>query len=128
MMQWFAKSFEKFCGFGASLNFIFFAIIGGIVGKVIGNIIYNDSIIFLFVIFGLIGGFFVNVLTFGFIAQIIEIRRSLTELERKFCETKKDDLLEPKEENWFCAECGTENVGSNDNCTKCGAKKSKIMV
>lgn len=128
MFKWFAESFEKLCTFCATMNFVVLAVIGGIVGKIVGEIFYSDYLIILFIILGLVIAFFINVMTFGFISQITEMRRSLSEIEKELCKNQGDEIFEKKMESWFCAECGIENKVSSDKCTNCGAPKSKIMV
>lgn len=128
MFKWFAESFEKLCTFCATVNFLVFVVIGGIVGKIVGEIFYSDHLILLFIILGLVISFFINVMTFGFISQITEMRRSLSEIEKKICKNQEDEIFEKKMESWFCAECGTENKENVDKCTNCGAPKTKIMV
>ena len=83
MLEWFAKSFEKMCSICAVFNFIILGILGAFIGHFIGdNILYDYEILLaiVFLAIGLIIAFFINVMTFGFIAQITEIRRRLDSL------------------------------------------------
>lgn len=96
MFKWFAESFEKLCTFCATVNFLVFVVIGGIVGKIVGEIFYSDHLILLFIILGLVIAFFINVMTFGFISQITEMRRSLSEIEKKYAKIKKMKFLRRK--------------------------------
>ena len=80
MLEWFAKSFEKMCSICAGFNFIVLGILGAFLGYFIGdNILYDYEILLaiVFLCIGLIVAFFINVMTFGFIAQITEIRSKL---------------------------------------------------
>ena len=73
MLRWLSKAFEQMCSVCVIVNFI----IGGIAGGIIGNVIINDnaSTTLLCIIGGLLIAFFVNNMIFGFLAQIIEIRK-----------------------------------------------------
>ena len=74
MLKWLSKAFEQMCSVCVIVNFI----IGGIAGGIIGS--HNASITLLCVIVGLLIAFFINVMSFGFLAQIIEIRKNLDSL------------------------------------------------
>ena len=78
MLKWLSEAFEQMCLVCVIVNFI----IGGIAGVVIGSKIGNDnaSITLLCVIVGLLIAFFINVMRFGFLTQIIEIRKNLDSL------------------------------------------------
>ena len=87
MLKWLAKMFEKVCSVCVIVNFV----IGGVAGGIIGG--GNISIILPCIIGGLIIAFFINVMSFGFLAQIIEIRKKVDLLE-KIVETRdEEDLL-----------------------------------
>ena len=80
MLEWFAKTFEKMCSICATVNFIICGILGGFIGYHIGDdIIYDYEILLciVFLILGVVIAFFINVMTFGFLAQITEIRRKI---------------------------------------------------
>ena len=78
MLKWLAKAFEQMCLVCVIVNFIIGGIAGGIIGSKIGN--DNASITLLCVIVGLLIAFFINIMSFGFLAQIIEIRKNLDSL------------------------------------------------
>ena len=67
--------FEKMCTVCVIINFI----IGGVVGGIIGDKIVNDdtSTTLLYFVGGLLIALFINVMNFGFLAQIIEIRKKV---------------------------------------------------
>ena len=65
MLKWLAKMFEKMCTICVIANFV----IGGVAGGIIG--INNISTIPLCIIGGLIIAFFINMIDFGFLTQII---------------------------------------------------------
>ena len=80
MLEWFAKIYEKMCSICAGFNFILLGILGAVIGYNIGaRIIYDYEILLaiVFLVIGVIIALFLNVMTFGFIAQITEIRRRL---------------------------------------------------
>ena len=80
MLGWFAKIFEKMCSICAGFNFILLGSLGAFLGYNIGyRIIYEYEILLaiVFLAIGVIIALFVNVMTFGFIAQITEIRRKI---------------------------------------------------
>ena len=78
MLKWLSEAFEQMCLVCVIVNFS----IGGIAGVVIGSKIGNDnaSITLLCVIVGLLIALFINVMRFGFLTQIIEIRKNLDSL------------------------------------------------
>ena len=76
MLKWLSKMFEKMCSFFVIVNFV----IGGIAGGIIG--INNISTIPFCIIGGLIIAFFINIMGFGFLAQIIEIRKKIDLLSK----------------------------------------------
>ena len=76
MIEWIAEKFERICSITVVLNFI---LCGG-VGAFIGYNLEGIGLCFLFLIIGVGVAFFLNVLTFGFIAQFIEIRKSVEKL------------------------------------------------
>lgn len=86
MLKLFAKCFEIVCSILAIINFVVLGTAGGIFGDYIAErILYENptGYIIVFVIIGLILAFFINVLTFGLIAQITEIRKNLEKLNSK---------------------------------------------
>ena len=87
MLKWLAKMFEKMCTVCVIANFV----IGGAVGVIIG--INNISIFPLCIIGGLIIAFFINIMGFGFLAQIIEIRKKIDLLEQIVEVRDEEDLL-----------------------------------
>lgn len=92
MVEQFAKSFEKMCDFCATLNFIVFGIVGGVIG-------YRSNMVLAVVLFlvGIFIAYLVNVLCFGLISQIIEIRKGIQNLDYMFSDTKFDsDIAEIK--------------------------------
>ena len=82
MLKWLSKMFEKMCSVCVIMNFV----IGGIIGSSTGNVLFFFG--------GIIIAFFVNVMSFGFLAQIIEIRKKVDLLESEyynhFFETKDE--------------------------------------
>lgn len=79
MLGWLSKAFEKICTVCVIINFI----IGGIVGVIVGGTIGgngNAFTILLCFIGGLLIAFFINTMNFGFLAQIIEIRKKVDSL------------------------------------------------
>ena len=93
MLKWLAKMFEKMCTICVIANFV----IGGVVGGIIG--INNISIIPLCIIGGLIIAFFINIMGFGFLAQIIEIRKKIDLLEQIVETRDEEDLLTKSSDN-----------------------------
>ena len=75
MLKWLSEAFEQMCLVCVIVNFI----IGGIAGVVIGSKIGNDNALLCFVV-GLLIAFFINIMSFGFLTQIIEIRKNLDSL------------------------------------------------
>ena len=65
--------FEKMCSFFIIVNFVICGITGGIIGVKIENGDISKTL--LCFIGGLLIAFFINVINFGFLAQIIEIRK-----------------------------------------------------
>ena len=80
MLKWLAKMFEKMCTVCVIANFV----IGGVVGGIIGDKVWNSDIskTLLCFIGGLLIAFFINVMNFGFLAQIIEIRKKVDLLSK----------------------------------------------
>ena len=76
MIEWIAEKFERICSITVVMNFI---LCGG-VGAFIGYNLEGIGLCFLFLIIGVGGAFFLNVLCFGFIAQFIKISTNLEEL------------------------------------------------
>ena len=87
MLKWLAKMFEKMCTVCVIANFV----IGGVAGGIIG--INNISTIPFCIIGGLIIAFFINIMGFGFLAQIIEIRKKIDLLEQIVETRDEEDLL-----------------------------------
>ena len=79
MLKWLSKMFEKMCSACVTINFVIYGVVGGTIGGMIGN--GDISAILLCLIGGLLIAFFINVMNFGFLAQIIEIRKELETLE-----------------------------------------------
>ena len=79
MLEWLAKIFENMCLICATVNFIICGIVGGFIGYHIGDdiIIYEILLCIVFLILGVVIAFFINVMTFGFLAQITEIRKKI---------------------------------------------------
>ena len=80
MLGWLSKAFEQMCSFCVIINFVIYGIAGGIIGDKIGN--GDTSKTLLCLIGGLLIAFFVNVMNFGFLAQIIEIRKKVDLLSK----------------------------------------------
>lgn len=94
MLGWLAKAFEKICTVCVIINFI----IGGIVGIVGGTIGGNGNAFTALLCFigGLLIAFFINTMTFGFLAQIIEIRKKVDSIEyynSRLVELFESDLI-----------------------------------
>ena len=90
MLKWLSEMFEKMCSFLVTVIFVICGIAGGIIGNMIG---YGDiSAILLCFIGGLLIAFFINVINFGFLEQIIEIRKKVDSLE-KIVELFESDLI-----------------------------------
>ena len=81
MLKWLSEMFEKMCSACVIVNFVICGIAGGIIGDKIGNGDISKTLICF--IGGLLIAFFVNVMNFGFLAQIIEIRKKVDSLEKK---------------------------------------------
>ena len=81
MLGWLSEMFEKMCSACVIINFVICGVAGGIIGDKIGNGDTSKTLICL--IGGLLIAFFVNVMNFGFFAQIIEIRKKVDSLEKK---------------------------------------------
>ena len=67
--------FEKMCSACVIINFAICGVAGGIIGDKIGNCEVSTTL--LCFIGGLAIAFFVNTIIFGFLAQIIEIRKKV---------------------------------------------------
>lgn len=80
MLKWLSKAFEQMCTVCVIINFIVGGVAGGIIGSKIGN--DNISTTLLYFIGGLAFALFVNSITFGFLAQIIEIRKKVDSLAK----------------------------------------------
>lgn len=82
MLKWLAKMFEKMCSVCIVANFVIGGIVGGSIG--IGSSIGNGNIFIILpcIIGGLIIAFFINIMGFGFLAQIIEIRKKVDSLAK----------------------------------------------
>lgn len=97
MLKWLAKMFEKMCSVCVVVNFIIGGIVGGTIGSKIGN--DNASTTLLCLIGGLIIAFFINIMSFGFLAQIIEIRKKVDLLEQIIETRDEEDLLAKSSDN-----------------------------
>ncbi len=104
MLKFFAKCFESVCCILAVLNFIVLGSLGGYLGYYIGDkILHENPTIYaiLISVAGIAIAFFINVLSFGLIAQITEIRRNLEFLPsinsklQNICEAVTDNKKEP---------------------------------
>ena len=92
MIEQFAKSFEKMCDFCATINFLIFGILGAVIGYRVNIIL---AIVLLIV--GIFVAFLINVMEFGLIAQIIEIKKSTHSVDYMLSEAKFDtDIAEIK--------------------------------
>ena len=80
MLEWLSKMFEQMCSACIIVNFVICGIAGGIIGDEIGN--GDASKTLLYFIGGLLIAFFVNIIIFGFLAQIIEIRKKVDSLSK----------------------------------------------
>ena len=80
MLSWLAKKFEQMCSVCVIVNFVIGGIAGGIIGDEIGNSEVSTTL--LCFIGGLAIAFFINVMNFGFLAQIIEIRKKVDLLSK----------------------------------------------
>ena len=80
MLKWLSEMFEKMCSACVIVNFVICGIAGGIIGDKIGNGDISKTL--LCFIGGLLIAFFVNVMNFGFLAQIIEIRKKVDLLSK----------------------------------------------
>ena len=89
MLKWLSKMFEKMCSVCVIMNFV----IGGAVGGTIGGITENALFCLFCFIGGLIIASFINVMSFGFLAQIIEIRKKVDLLEQIIEIRDEEDLL-----------------------------------
>ena len=80
MLEWLSKAFEQMCTVCVIINFIIGGVAGGVIGSKIGN--GDTSKTLLCFIVGLVFALFVNVMNFGFLAQIIEIRKKVDSLAK----------------------------------------------
>ena len=69
------------CSACVIINFVIYGVVGGIIGDKIENGDISKTL--LYFIGGLLIAFFINVINFGFLAQIIEIRKKVDSLEKK---------------------------------------------
>ena len=107
MLKWLAKMFEKVCTVCVIANFVIGGVAGGVagvaasgVGGVISGINNISTItIPLCIIGGLIIAFFINIMGFGFLAQIIEIRKKIDLLEQIVETRDEEDLLTKSSDN-----------------------------
>ena len=90
MLKWLSEMFEKVCSFFVIVNFVICGIAGGTIGYNIGD--GDICINLLCFIGGLLIAFFINVINFGFLVQIIEIRKKVDSLE-KIVELLESDLI-----------------------------------
>ena len=80
MLKFFAQCFESVCCVLAVINFIFFGSVGCFLGYYFADYVIYEYPIPSAILLGVAGialSFFINVFTFGLIAQITEIRRNL---------------------------------------------------
>lgn len=77
MIEWIAEKFERICSIVVVMNFILYGGVGAFIGY---YLLESIGLCFLFLIIGVGVAFFLNVLSFGFIAQFIEIRKSVEKL------------------------------------------------
>ena len=84
MLGWLSEMFEKMCSACVIINFVICGVAGGIIGDKIGDKIGNGEVstTLLCFIVGLTIAFFTNVMNFGFLAQIIEIRKKVDLLSK----------------------------------------------
>ena len=75
MLKWLSEMFEKMCSACVIVNFIIYGVAGGIIGDKVWNSDISKTL--LCFIGGLLIAFFVNIMNFGFLAQIIEIRKKV---------------------------------------------------
>ena len=68
------------CSVCVIINFVIYGVVGGIIGDKIGNGDISKTL--LCFIGGLLIAFFVNTINFGFLAQIIEIRKKVDLLSK----------------------------------------------
>ena len=87
MLKWLSKMFEKMCSICVIMNFVIGGIAGGIIAGIGGGIV------------GLIIAFFINIMGFGFLAQIIEIRKKVDLLEQIIETRDEEDLLAKSSDN-----------------------------
>ena len=80
MLEWLSKMFETMCSVCVIMNFVIYGVMGGIIGDKIGN--GDTSKTLLCFIIGLAIAFFINVINFGFLAQIIQIRKKVDSLAK----------------------------------------------
>ena len=80
MFKWLSEMFEKMCAICVIVNFVICGVAGGIIGDKIENSEASKTL--LCFIGGLLIAFFINVMNFGFLAQIIEIRRKVDLLSK----------------------------------------------
>ena len=99
MLKWLAKMFEKMCTVCVIANFVIGGVAGVIIGGVAGVGINNIYAIPLCIIGGLIIAFFINIMGFGFLAQIIEIRKKIDLLEQIVEIRDEEDLLTKSSDN-----------------------------
>ena len=81
MLEWLSKMFEQMCSACVIINFVICGVAGGIIGDKVWNSDISKTL--LCFIGGLLIAFFINVIIFGFLAQIIEIRKKVDSLEKK---------------------------------------------
>ena len=84
MLKLCTKFFEEICSIVAVIFILDFVALGAFFGHYVGEYLSINPVLCA-VIFGIVGfilGFFFDVLTFGFIAQVIEIRKHLERLDK----------------------------------------------
>ena len=80
MLEWLSKPFETMCSACVIINFVIYGVVGGIIGDKVWNSDISKTL--LCFIGGLLIAFFINVMNFGFLAQIIEIRKKVDLLSK----------------------------------------------
>ena len=80
MLEWLSKTFETMCSACVIINFVIYGVVGGIIGDKVWNSDISKTL--LCFIGGLLIAFFINVMNFGFLAQIIEIRKKVDLLSK----------------------------------------------
>ena len=82
MLEFLGKCFEKACSVLAWINQFLWLILGIIFGVVLKNELFIDGFLGVLIVigvalFGFLLAFVMNIFVFGYISQIIQIRKSL---------------------------------------------------